>query len=113
MAAPKRGDDAVSCRSPALSPSDPTRCSTALSRASGDHSVNEQHDHRSDDRHDEASGFTRPVETQAAPDPATHKCANNAEYRGQNYTARIPTGHHELRDHTDDESEYEPDDAVH
>jgi hypothetical protein len=81
--------------------------------ASRDHAVDEQHNYCSDDRHDETSRLAVPIQAHGAAQPPAYEGAHDAKGSRYDEAAWVTSRHQELRNHTHNQSEKDPDDDVH
>ena len=74
------------------------RISTRLGALAEDHPVDQEKDHRADNRENESGGLAFLIPTHRPPEEGSEERAGDAEQNGDNATTGIPSGHEELRD---------------
>src|SRR5262245_40353137 len=77
------------------------------------HSIDPEQDDSADDGHDDAGALTRLVPAERAAQPATDECTGNTKQNGDDETARILSGHDELRERANDETNDESSKNIH
>src|SRR4051794_5697544 len=76
--------------------------------------IDEQHNHRADDRADQARALIGPVPAECLPEPGCDEGADNAEYAGQYEALRIVRRRrYPARDQAGDEADDDDPDVIH
>src|SRR5262245_61038874 len=86
----------------------PSRRGSKRRGAPYQHAIDEQYDDGSDDRHDEPGALVLRVESHRPPEESAEERTDDAEQHGHYDAAGVPSGHHQLGDHADDETENYP-----